>query len=139
MDNCVFCKLAQGEIRGLRIYEDETTLAFMDTALDVDGHLLVIPKKHTESILSCDENALCQMIRTVKKVCNHLVDNCGYEGVDILSANGEAAGQSLPHFHIHLIPRKGGDGLGGRGEWPSFPGASIPLTEMYQRLKIQEG
>ena len=136
MNDCVFCKIACGEIPGLRVYEDEHTLAFMDIAMDVDGHMLVIPKKHCISILDCDHDTLKHIIHTAKVVCNHLVDHCGYDGVDIMNANGEAAGQTMPHLHIHLIPRRFGDGLGNKGEWPSFPGAKYPIEEMHRRLKM---
>ena len=137
MSDCVFCKIASGEITGLRVYEDEHTLAFMDIAGDVDGHMLVIPKKHYISILDCDPDTLAHVIRMVKRVSNHLVDNCGYEGVDLMCANGEAAGQTLPHLHIHLIPRKADDGLGGMGEWPSFPGAKQDIREVYEQVKMR--
>ena len=72
----------------------------------------------------------------MKKVSNRLVDNCGYNGVDLLCANGEAAGQSLPHFYIHIIHRRSGDGLGEQGEWPNFPGASKKIMDVYQELRI---
>lgn len=137
MDDCIFCKIARGEIPGLRVYEDEQTLAFMDTAMDVDGHILVIPKAHITNILDCDENILNKVILTVKKVSNHLVDNCGYHGVDLMSANGEAAGQSLPHFHIHIIPRREQDGLGRKGEWPRFPGSTKDIMEVYRKVQFR--
>ena len=136
MSNCVFCKIASGEIPGLRVYEDEHTLAFMDIAGDVDGHMLVIPKAHYVSILDCDPDTLSHVICTVKKVSNHLVDNCGYEGVDLMCANGESAGQTMPHLHIHIIPRRTNDGLGSKGEWPSFPGAKRDIREVYQQFKM---
>ena len=106
MGNCIFCEIVNGTLPSLKVYEDGCTLAFMDIAKDVDGHILVIPKKHCENILDCDYDTLSATINTVKLISNHLVDNCGYDGVDIMSANDEAAGQSLPHFHIHIIPRK---------------------------------
>lgn len=137
MDECIFCKIARGDIQGLRVYEDEQTLAFMDTAMDVDGHILVIPKAHFTSVLDCDERILCKVMMTVKKVSNHLVDSCGYHGVDLMSANGEAAGQSLPHLHIHIIPRLEQDGLGAKGEWPKFPGATESILDTYQRVRFR--
>ena len=136
MDNCVFCRIANREF-GLVLYEDETTISFMDISMDVDGHILVIPKAHVTSLLTCDEATALDVMRTVKKVSDHLVQNCGYDGVDIMSANGAAAGQSLDHFHVHIIPRKHNDGLGGRGEWPSFPGAKEDIMEVYKRLILK--
>ena len=105
MDNCVFCRIARREF-GLILYEDEFTISFMDIAGDVDGHILVIPKKHVQSLLDCDEETALHVMRTVKTVSDHLVQNCSYDGVNLLSACGEAAGQSLGHFHIHIIPAK---------------------------------
>lgn len=137
MSDCAFCKIASGEIPGLRVYEDEHTLAFMDIAGDVDGHMLVIPKTHCVSILDCDHDTLSRVMHTVKVVCNHLADNCGYDGVDIMNANGESAGQTMPHLHIHLIPRRLHDGLGGNGEWPSFPGAKHDIFEVYGQVKMR--
>lgn len=92
MNDCVFCKIAHREIGGLIIYEDEFTISFMDIAGDVDGHILVIPKEHCKNILDCNQETLSQVMRTVKTVSNHLVEVYGYDGVDLLSANGEAAG-----------------------------------------------
>lgn len=136
MEDCIFCMIARGDIQGLRVYEDEYTLTFMDTAMDVDGHMLVIPKTHVVNILDCDEITLHRVFSTVKKVSDHLVNDCGYEGVDLMCANGEAAGQSMYHFHVHIIPRRMDDGLGKKGEWPSFPGAKVDLVEMFNRLKF---
>lgn len=136
MDNCIFCKIASGIQPCLKIYEDEYTISFMDTAKDVDGHILVIPKEHYINILDCDPDISSAVFGTVKKVSNHLVDNCGYDGIDIMSANDESAGQSLPHFHVHIIPRTYNDGLGGKGEWPGFPGAKHDLRAMHEKLRM---
>ena len=136
MSDCVFCKIAKGEIPGLRVYEDEHTLAFMDIAMDVDGHMLVIPKEHAVNILDCGHEALAHVMHTVKIVSNLLTDNCGYDGVDLMCANGEAAGQTMPHLHIHIIPRRMHDGLGAKGEWPSFPGTKRDIREVYEEVRM---
>jgi len=86
--------------------------------------MLVIPKKHVEYILDCDEVTLCAVMKSVKKVANHLTGSCGYDGVDILSANDESEGQSLLHFHVHIIPKRYNDGLGGKTERPCFSGTN---------------
>ena len=93
--DCVFCKIISGYIPSFKIYEDEYTLAFMDIAKDVDGHIVVIPKVHVKSILDCDVGTLNHLMLTVKKIANHLVDNCGYDGVNLLNASDESAGQSF--------------------------------------------
>ncbi len=133
MADCIFCRIASGEIPSRKLFEDEWTMAFMDIAKDVDGHILVIPKKHVKNILDCDEETLARVMATVKKISNHLTANCGYDGVNLLNASDESAGQSVPHFHIHIIPRKTGDGIDG---WPHFDGAKQDMDEVFARIRI---
>lgn len=135
MEECIFCKIASGEIQGLRIYENDETLAFMDIAKDVDGHILVIPKKHCKNILDCDADTLSAVAQTVKTVSNHLTERCGYDGVNLLNASDESAGQSVPHFHIHIIPRKTGDGI---DAWPKFEGAKENIQAIFEKVKVKE-
>ena len=134
MSDCIFCKIASGEIQGMRVYEDAETLAFMDLAKDVDGHVLVIPKKHCKNILDCDAETLSAVMNTVKKVSLHLTEKCGYDGVNLLNASDESAGQSVPHFHIHIIPRKTGDGI---DAWPHFDGAKQDAETVFNSIKMQ--
>ena len=133
MNDCIFCKILKGELPCMKIYEDEHTMAFLDIAKDVDGHILVIPKKHVTNILDADGETLSHVMYTVKKIGAHLTENCGYEGMNILNANNECSGQTVFHLHIHLIPRKRGDGVAG---FPKFTGAEIPLEDMCERLKM---
>lgn len=131
--DCIFCKIVNGEIPSLKVYEDECTLVFMDIAKDVDGHMLAIPKAHVKSILDCDANTLGHLMSAVKKVANHCVNACGYEGVNLLNASEESAGQSVPHFHIHIIPRRSGDQV---DAWPKFDGANCETEDIYQKIKM---
>ena len=132
--NCVFCKIVNGELPSLKVYEDENTMVFMDIAKDVDGHMVAIPKKHVKSILDCDEVTLQQLMFAVKKVSCHCVDQCGYDGVNLLNASDESAGQSVPHFHIHIIPRKKDDGI---DAWPQFDGAKHKIEEIHSNIKMK--
>ena len=134
MNNCVFCKIISGEFSSYKIYEDETTFVFLDIAKDVDYHILVVPKKHIVNILDCDNETLEKLIKTTKKVANHLVDNCGFTGVNLLNASGISAGQTVPHFHIHIIARRENDGV---DAWPKFNGATKPLEEVLEEIKIK--
>ena len=131
MADCIFCKIAEGSVPSRKVYEDAYTLAFMDIAGDVDGHILVIPKYHAHSVIDCDRETLHHMMDTVKSVSVHLTENCGYDGVNLLNASGEAAGQSVGHFHIHIIPRKSDDGI---DAWPHFPGAREEISEIYHKI-----
>ncbi|MDE7293301.1 MAG: HIT family protein [Oscillospiraceae bacterium] len=134
MEDCIFCKIVNGSVPSKVVFEDEHTMAFMDIAGDVDGHIVVIPKKHCNNILDCDEETLGRLMKTVKKLADHLVDNCGYDGVNLLNASGESAGQSVPHFHIHIIPRKNGDGI---DAWPKFNGAKRDVEDVFKEIMIR--
>ena len=81
-----------------------------------------------------DLETLNHLMETVKKVANHCVNHCGYEGVNLLNASDESAGQSVPHLHIHIIPRKSDDGI---DAWPVFNGANCEVEELYQKFQIQ--
>ena len=129
---CIFCKIVNGDIPSLKVYEDEHTMVFMDIAKDVDGHMVAIPKKHIKNILDCDEGTLNCLMATVKKVANYCVDECGYDGVNLLNASDESAGQSVPHFHIHIIPRRNNDNV---DAWPNFEGANHEIEEIYEKIK----
>lgn len=132
--DCIFCKIIKGDIPSFKIYEDEYTYAFLDIAKDVDGHTLVIPKKHVVNILDCDEETLNHVSKTIKKICNHYVDNCGFAGCNILNASGKAAQQSVFHLHFHIIPRKNDDEV---DAWPNFKGAKESLESWHEKLKVK--
>lgn len=134
MSDCIFCKIISGKIPSSKVYEDKYTCVIMDTANDVDGHMLAIPKQHIGNILDCDNENLNYLIKTVKLVSNHCVSNCGFDGVNLLNASGKSAGQSVPHFHIHIIPRKNGDGI---DAWPAFNGGQRSIFDMFTGLKIK--
>ena len=131
--DCIFCKIVAGQLPCMKVYEDDNVLVFMDIAKDVDGHMVAIPKKHINNILDCDFNTLNDLIIAVKKISNHCVDNCGYAGINLLNASNESAGQSVPHFHIHIIPRKRNDGI---DAWPHFEGAKTEIAEIWENIKI---
>lgn len=131
--DCIFCKIINGELPCFKVYEDNCTLVFMDISNDVDGHMLAIPKKHIKSILECDSDTLNKLMNTVKRVANYCTDKCGYDGVNLLNASHESAGQSIPHFHIHIIPRVENDGI---DAWPKFDGAVNGLQENFNKLKM---
>ncbi|MBO4320699.1 MAG: HIT family protein [Treponema sp.] len=132
-DDCIFCKIIKGEIPSYKIYEDDYTYAFLDIAKDVDGHTLVIPKKHVRSMLECEPEDMTHVMNSVQKISRHFIDDCGYGGVNLFNCTNECAHQSVFHFHMHIIPRKEGDGIRGV---PPFTGAKLPIEEMYEKLKM---
>lgn len=130
---CVFCKILNKEIPSYKIYEDEWTYAFLDISKDIDGHTLVIPKKHYENILDVDSETLNHLIDTIQKISKHYINNCGYDGINLLNNNNEAAEQSVMHLHFHLIPRKNNDN---NKVFPTLNDSKIDLKEMAGKLKL---
>jgi len=110
--DCLFCKIVAGEIPATKIYEDEFTLAFLDIVPVNPGHTLVIPKKHYENIFAAPEETLVQMMKTIKKVAHGIKDGLHIDDMNIGMNNGTHSGQTVYHAHIHLMPRKQGDGYG---------------------------
>ena len=135
MKDCIFCKIVAGEIPSHKIYEDDFCLAFLDVANDIYGHTLVIPKKHNESVMTCDNTTLGRVIETCKKVGNHYVKNCGFDGFNIINNSGESAEQSVMHVHFHVLPRKIGDG---QKVFPQLGKNDADLAEVCENLKIVE-
>lgn len=133
--DCIFCKILKKEIPSYKIYEDEYTYAFLDIALDVDGHTLVIPKKHVCNVLDCDIETLNHVTNTIKKIADHYVNDCHFSGVNILNASGEDAQQTVMHLHFHIIPRANNDKV---DAWPKFSKAHKDLNEMHKLLKFNE-
>lgn len=105
MDNCIFCKIANHEIPGKVLYEDDVCMAFLDLSQTTDGHTLVIPKKHYDHFLDVDENTLSHMMIVSQKIANQLQKKMNAKGFNIITNMNEVAGQSVKHFHIHIIPR----------------------------------
>ncbi|MEG0328808.1 MAG: HIT family protein [Longicatena sp.] len=102
---CIFCQIVNKEIPSYCIYEDEQVMAFLDISQVTKGHTLIIPKKHVESLLDCDDEILVHMSKVAKMLANRITERTQAKGMNILSNIHEIAGQSVPHFHIHLIPR----------------------------------
>ena len=111
--DCIFCKIVSGEIPSTKVFEDEKLLAFMDIKPINEGHVLVIPKTHSELIDQVEESKVGEMFKLARKI-NLAIRKSGVrcEGVDYFLADGEDAGQEVPHTHLHVFPRFKGDGFG---------------------------
>ncbi len=105
MKECIFCKIIEGKIPCNKIYENKNTLAFLDINPINKGHTLVIPKEHSKNILDVNQKDLDDVSETVRKLAPKIKKAVKAEGINIMSSNGEAAGQEVPHLHIHIIPR----------------------------------
>ena len=110
--DCVFCKIRDGQIASVKIYDDERTFAIMDINPLNEGHLLVIPKAHAATIYEVAEDDLGRSAVVAKQIARAVQKALQPDGLNLLQANGAAAFQSVPHFHLHLIPRWSGDGKG---------------------------
>ena len=111
-ENCIFCKITQGDIPSAKVYEDDDVYAFLDLSQVTKGHTLIIPKTHAKDIYETSDEIASALFARVPKVANAIKKTYEPLGINILSNTGEAAGQSVFHLHIHLIPRYGeGDGF----------------------------
>ncbi len=108
-DDCIFCKIASGEIPSTTIYEDDYNKVFFDINPASKGHCLIVPKEHYDNIYDLDEEAAGRLFGLATKVANGLKKELDLEGLNILQNNGEIAGQTVYHIHLHLIPRYAGD------------------------------
>ncbi len=102
---CIFCSIVNGEIPSNKIYEDDMVIAFLDINPTTYGHTLVVPKKHCDSFLDCEDEVRDHVFKVAQQLASTLEEKLHCDGINILSNVHEAAGQSVSHFHVHLIPR----------------------------------
>ncbi|PJN86723.1 HIT family protein [Bacillus sp. mrc49] len=113
MSDCIFCKIIDGEIPSTKVFENEHVLAFLDISQVTKGHTLVIPKVHKENLYELTPEIAKNLFEVVPEISRAMKQEFNPVGLNLLNNNGEAAGQSVFHFHMHLIPRYGeGDGFG---------------------------
>jgi histidine triad (HIT) family protein len=111
MIDCVFCKIVAGQIPSTKVYEDEHTLAFMDIGQVNPGHVLVAVKKHAANLFELDDAQAAASARAAARVARAIEGAFKPEGMSVYQANGKAAGQTVFHYHVHLLPRHAGDGM----------------------------
>jgi histidine triad (HIT) family protein len=102
---CLFCRIAKGEIPSKKVYENANTFAFLDINPRNPGHVLVIPKRHYETVMDMPENELAEVAKIVKKMSVAAKAGTKADGISVLQSNGRAAGQVVAHLHFHVIPR----------------------------------
>ena len=106
---CIFCNIISGEIPSYKVYEDDNFYAFLDISQATYGHTLVVPKQHFENLFAMPDFLLEKMLILVRDLASKIKTATNCKGINILNNNGEAAGQSVHHFHIHIIPRYDSD------------------------------
>ena len=102
---CIFCKIINGDIPSKKVYEDEDILAILDISQATKGHTLVLPKKHFDNLLTIDNGVYLKVMEKAKMLAEKIVPNLGAKGANILNNCNEVAGQSVMHFHVHILPR----------------------------------
>lgn len=109
-DDCIFCKLANGIIPTNSIYEDEDFNVILDAAPATKGHALILPKEHADNLYELPEETAAKVMLLAKKLATHMTEKLGCDGFNLVQNNGTVAGQTVFHFHMHLIPRYKEDG-----------------------------
>jgi histidine triad (HIT) family protein len=110
-DNCIFCKIANGEIPSATLYEDDDFRVILDVNPAAKGHALILPKKHAANLFEMPDEMAGKAFVLAKKIAATLQEGLQADGMNVLQNNGEAAGQTVFHFHMHMIPRYEGDSV----------------------------
>ena len=110
-DDCIFCKLANGEIETNSIYEDELVKVIFDANPASKGHVLILPKNHFDNIYELDDDTAAHIFKVATKIAKAYNQALDFDGLNIVQNNGEAAGQTVFHFHMHIIPRYKNDSV----------------------------
>lgn len=108
-DDCIFCKLANGVIPTNSLYEDDVVKVIFDAGPASSGHVLILPKEHFDNVYALDDDTAAHVFQVAVKVAKALKEGLNLEGLNIVQNNGEIAGQTVFHFHMHIIPRYKGD------------------------------
>ena len=133
MENCIFCKIIKGEIPNYTVYEDDKTLAFLDIAPRSPGHTVVIPKSHVERVSDLADDSVSALFSAVKKTAAKIETALKPDGFNIGWNDGAAAGQVVPHLHIHILPRWTGDGGGNMHSIVNNPG-EMSVEKVFNKL-----
>ncbi|GAA3980592.1 HIT family protein [Comamonas faecalis] len=131
--SCLFCRLVAGEIPSAQVFEDEHTLAFMDIGQVNPGHVLVASKRHAATLLELTGEEAGAVMQTAQRVARAVQACFAPDGIMLLQANGAAAGQTVQHFHIHVVPRHADDGI--HFTWPRPSPAPDVLAGYAERLR----
>ena len=132
MTDCLFCRIARGEIPARTVREDERTVAFLDIAPATRGHLLVIPRAHAADLTEIPPDDLAACALAAQDLARRVLGRLGADGVNLIQSNRAAAWQSVFHFHVHVIPRYVGDGL--QAPWRNVGTTDAEAAELVRLL-----
>lgn len=131
-DDCIFCKIANGEIPSRTIYEDEAFRVILDLEPATKGHALILPKSHAANIYELPEGLASEVLVLAKRMATKMTEKLKCDGFNLVQNNGEVAGQTVSHFHMHLIPRYEGDGQ--RIQWTKTEVSQEKLEEIKKQI-----
>ena len=134
MTDCVFCKIAAGEIPCHKVYEDDRHIAFMDMGQVNPGHVIVALKSHRETILELEEEQAAAIFQVVNRIAKAVHHEFNPDGMTVLQANRKAGWQTIPHFHFHVLPRHTEDGV--NLTWPAKNPPAEELAKLAGRIKV---
>lgn len=129
-DDCIFCKLANGEIPARTIYEDDLFRVILDASPATRGHALILPKEHYENLFDFGDKERAALMDLAQKVSLIMKDKLNFDGLNLVQNNGTLAGQSVFHFHLHLIPRYENDGNQEKLSWNHLSMKAEELDEI---------
>ena len=132
-EDCLFCKIAKGEIHSATVNEDSHFTVILDVNPATKGHCLIIPKEHFDNIYDLDGETAGKLFALATCIARAMKDALKCDGLNLVQNNGEVAGQTVNHFHLHLIPRYEGDGL--NLDWPQQEISGEQLEEIRQSIK----
>jgi histidine triad (HIT) family protein len=131
--DCIFCKIIAGEVPSQIVDQDERTIAFMDISPATRGHALVVPREHARDLLEIPEDDLEAVVLAAQRLARRMHERLRVDGVNLLNARGEAAWQTVFHFHMHVIPRYNDDPL--RLPWKPAPGDQDEIAAAADALR----
>ena len=134
MNDCIFCKIAAGEIPSETVYEDEQFRAILDLGPASAGHTLILPKAHFKDVTEISDEYAANVLKVAAKLGKAMKKGLGCEGFNLVQNNGEAAGQTVMHFHMHVIPRYEG-GPANIANWVPGTASAEELTEAAEKIK----
>ena len=135
-NNCIFCKLANGEIPTNAIYEDDDFKVILDASPASKGHALILPKEHYANIYEIDDEVLAKASKLAKKIITHEKDVLKCDGYNVVQNNGEVAGQTVFHYHMHLIPRYASDDHTNVIEWKHKEFPDDEMAQICKEMKL---
>lgn len=135
-DKCVFCEIVNGRLPSFKLYEDDLFLAILDRFPAAPGHTLIVPKFHFEDLFGLCEKEGPAIMPLAQKIAGRLKETLKPDGFNILQNNGRAAGQAVFHYHMHIIPRRAGDGIG-ISPPPNMDATEDELREVAGRLEMK--